>query len=108
MININAIVAKEVVPGFWARFVHSDSMTLAYWDVKKGSSIPLHKHIHEQVMQVHEGEFEFTVNGETKVYTPGMAVVIPSMTEHGGTALTDCKLFDVFSPVREDYKAFTT
>lgn len=105
MINIDAIVAKEVVPGFQARFVHTSSMTLAYWDVKKGSSIPLHKHIHEQVMQVYEGEFEFTLNGETKVYTRGMVAVIPSMMEHGGTALTDCKLFDVFSPVREDYRA---
>ncbi len=105
MIKIEEIVAKETMPGFLGRFVHTNSMTLAYWDVKKGSVAPLHKHIHEQVMQVYEGEFEFTVNGETKVYTAGMVAVIPSMTEHGGIALTDCKLFDVFSPVREDYKA---
>jgi len=105
MILLNEIDAKEILPGFEARFVHTASMTLSYWDVKKGAVLPNHKHIHEQVTQVEEGEFELTVGGETNVYTKGMVAVIPSMTEHSGIALTDCKIFDIFSPVREDYKA---
>jgi quercetin dioxygenase-like cupin family protein len=96
---------KEIIPGFRARFVHTEQITLSYWDVDKGSVLPLHKHMHEQVTQVEEGEFELTIGGESRVYTKGMVAVIPSMTEHGGIALTDCKIFDIFSPVREDYKA---
>jgi quercetin dioxygenase-like cupin family protein len=105
MIRLSEITAKEIIPGFEAKFIHTPSMTLSYWDVKKGSVLPNHKHVHEQVTQVEEGEFELTVGGETKVYTKGMVAVIPSWVEHSGVALTDCKIFDVFSPVREDYKA---
>jgi quercetin dioxygenase-like cupin family protein len=105
MINLDEIAVKEVIAGFRAKFIHTSSMTLGYWEVKKGSTLPVHKHIHEQVSQVEEGAFEFTIDGETKVYTKGMIAVIPPMVEHGGTALTDCKLFDIFCPVREDYKA---
>ena len=39
--------------------------TLAFWEVKKGSEIPEHFHIHEQTTQVTEGEFEMTVDGDT-------------------------------------------
>ena len=53
-------------------------------------------------MHVVEGEFEFTLAGETKVYASGDVVVIPSNVPHAGTALTPCKLMDVFSPRRDD------
>lgn len=103
--NLSDIDQQEILPGFRARFVHTDHMTLSYWDVDKGAVLPLHKHIHEQVTQVEEGEFELTIDGEKRIYTKGMIAVIPSMAEHGGIALSDCKIFDIFSPVREDYKA---
>ena len=56
------------------------------------------------MMHVVEGEFEFTVDGKTQVYTAGAVVHIPSNVPHSGKAITPCKLMDVFSPVREDYK----
>lgn len=107
VIHLSNIDSKEILPGFRAKFVHTDNITLSYWDVDKGAVLPLHKHIHEQVTQVEEGEFELTIAGETKIYTKGMVAVIPSMVEHGGVALSDCKLSDIFSPVREDYKALS-
>ena len=55
-------------------------------------------------MHVVEGKFEFTLNNKTKVYGNGDVVVIPSNIEHSGYALTDCKLMDVFSPAREEYR----
>ncbi|UYQ95012.1 cupin domain-containing protein [Chitinophaga horti] len=105
MITIKDIAPVAVIPGFTARFVHTDTVTLAYWDILPGSRLPVHKHLHEQITQVEEGSFELTVDAVTQVYTKGMVVVIPSMVEHGGVALTACKLFDIFTPVREDYKA---
>ena len=55
-------------------------------------------------MHVVEGQFEFTLNGQTQVYTDGAIVPIPSNIPHSGKALTACKLMDVFSPVREEYR----
>jgi quercetin dioxygenase-like cupin family protein len=52
-----------------------------------------------------EGKFELTVNGDPQMLDSGFFAVIPSNAIHGGTAITDCKLVDIFSPVREDYRA---
>ena len=79
-------------------------MTLAYWEVESGSEVPEHSHHHEQMMQVLEGQFEFSLQGVSKVYEPGEIVVIPPHQKHRGKAITNCKLMDIFSPVREDYK----
>ena len=54
-------------------------------------------------MHVVEGKFDL-LNNKTKVYENGDVVVIPSNIEHSGLALTDCKLMDVFSPAREEYR----
>lgn len=102
--NISKIEPREIIKGYHGRFVHMESFTVAFWDVEAGSEIPIHSHVNEQMMQVIEGEFELTVEGITKVYTPGMFVTIPSFAEHGGKAITDCKLTDIFCPVRDDYK----
>jgi quercetin dioxygenase-like cupin family protein len=55
-------------------------------------------------MHVVEGDFEFTLDGEIKICKPGDIVHIPSNLPHSGKAITPCKLMDVFSPVREEYK----
>ena len=63
-----------------------------------------HQHPHEQIMHVQNGEFEFTIEGESKIYRSGDIVYIPSNCSHSGKALTPCSLMDVFSPAREEYK----
>ncbi len=92
------------MPGYHGKMIHGENMSMAFWDVEEGAVVPEHSHVHEQIMQVLEGRFEFTVGGVTKIYSPDDLVVIPSHTPHGGKALTPCKLLDIFSPVREEYK----
>ena len=98
------LTPKNIVPGYAARFIHTETMTFSFLDVIAGSTIPDHAHIHEQVSQVVEGVFELTVNGESIRMEPGKIVVIPSNVRHSGIAITNCTILDVFSPVREDYK----
>ena len=102
-IKLNSIEEKELLPGFNVRFVHTENMTLAYWEIKAGSLLPEHSHHHEQVAQITEGELALTLDGEMRVLKAGELAVIPSNAIHSGKAITDCKLLDVFSPVREDF-----
>lgn len=97
----------EIVAGYKARFIHTANNTYSFVEVTAGAAMPQHQHMHEQVSQVLEGRFEFTIDGVTTIYEPGMVGVIPGHVPHGGVALTDCKLLDVFSPVREDYLQLT-
>jgi quercetin dioxygenase-like cupin family protein len=104
-IRLSDIAAREVIPGYHGRFVHSDHMTLIYWSIDPGAPLAEHAHPHEQVANVLEGEFELTVEGEAKILTPGDVVVIPSNVRHSGRAITACRLLDVFYPVREDFRS---
>lgn len=104
-IRISEVPEREIVPGFKGRFIHSVNITVAYWKIKAGSTIPLHNHVHEMIVNVIDGELELTIASETKVLSSGMAAVIPSNVPHTAKGLTDCFVIDVFSPAREDYKA---
>ena len=49
-------------------------------------------------------KFELTLEGETKIMKAGDVAVIAGNVPHSGRAIADCKLLDVFSPVREVYR----
>jgi quercetin dioxygenase-like cupin family protein len=103
-LSINSLKTHELIPGFKARFVHTESMTISYWEIQQGSILPEHTHHHEQISQVLEGRFEFAINGVCQIMEPGRLAVIPSNVVHSGRALTDCKVMDIFCPVRDDYR----
>jgi len=102
--DLKDIQEREIVPGYRARFIHSENMTLAYWDVEPGASLPEHSHPHEQIANVLEGRFELTVDGESRILEPGQVAVIPSDAPHSGRAITACRLIDAFYPCRDDYR----
>ncbi len=104
-IDLNTIEGKEVVPGFNGKFIHSDNMTLAFWTIKAGHSLPEHKHPHEQIANVIEGKIELIVREKKQILTKGTCIIIPANVPHSGKAITDCFLIDVFYPVREDLKS---
>jgi len=96
--------AREAAPGYEVKFVHTPSITIAYWTVKAGSTLPEHDHPHEQVVNVIEGTFEMNVEGRTFLLEPGKVLVIPPEKKHSGKALGPCRIIDVFHPSRDDYR----
>ena len=103
-IRIEDLKSREVFPGHHARFVHGDNLTIAYWTIDAGATVPEHAHPHEQVVNVLAGRYELTVAGKPLTLETGMVAVVPGGVRHSGRALTDAKLVDVFHPVREDYR----
>ncbi|MDP2067620.1 MAG: cupin domain-containing protein [Lutibacter sp.] len=102
--EISNIEQKEIIKGFNGRFFHTNSFTITFWEIEEGAILPEHSHIHEQSTQVIEGKLQLVIDGVSTVLEPGMIANIPSNVIHSGKALTNCKVTDVFSPTREDYK----
>jgi quercetin dioxygenase-like cupin family protein len=62
---------------------------------------PMHVHVEEQVVIVVDGEFDFTIDGETRTMHAGDIAVIPPWVPHGAiTRDSGCVEVDVFSPPR--------
>lgn len=102
--DLKEIAQRQPFAGFNVRFVHSQFMTFAHWDIDPGALLPEHSHPHEQVANVIAGEFELTINGESRILGPGMVGLIPPHAVHSGKAITRCHIIDVFYPIREDYR----
>ena len=105
-VNENDLKQNEIAPGFVARFIHTDGLTIAYVNIKSGSVLPEHSHVQDQITHVLEGKLELTVGGETQIVQAGQIAVIPSHVKHSAIARSACKVIDVFNPVREDYRSF--
>jgi quercetin dioxygenase-like cupin family protein len=105
VVNWSELQPREVIPGFVGRFAHSERMTFALWEIAEGAILPEHDHEHEQVIHVLQGRLEVTVSGETTVLSAGLVGMVPPFARHSGRALSDCRVLDVFAPVREDYRS---
>ncbi|HEY5969514.1 MAG TPA: cupin domain-containing protein [Chitinophagaceae bacterium] len=103
--NINP---KQLAPGITGYYAHGDKSTFGLIELKKGSNVPLHHHIHEQITYIIEGQLDMVIGDVLYSLTDGMYHVIPSDVPHSAVAITDCKVIDVFGPVREDYKTTET
>ena len=104
-INYNTKNKVDIFPGIHSAMEHSDQVTFGCVSLEEGVIAPIHSHPHEQWTYILEGQMEFTLDGEKQLLLPGMGAYIPSNVLHGAFAVTACKVIDVFTPVREDYKA---
>jgi quercetin dioxygenase-like cupin family protein len=100
--SLKNLEKRRIVPGHYARFIHTEHLTFAYWEIKAGSSVPSHSHPHEQVVNMIEGKYQLTVDGVSATMVSGDVAIVPPNAAHTGTAITDCHVIDVFYPIRED------
>ncbi len=101
--DTTALDSREVVPGYHGVFIHTNNMTIVHWRIEAGAELPEHSHLHEQIVNVIEGEFELAIDEDREKVGPGSVAVIPPHVKHAGLALTACRIIDVFYPMREDY-----
>ena len=104
MSHIKEISPKQLIPGITGYYTHGQNMTFGLVEIAAGTMMPVHQHVHEQITYCLEGQLDMEIDGVAYSLTPGSYHVIPSDVWHGATAITACKLIDVFGPVREEYK----
>ena len=94
----------ELVEGISIKtMVYGQKTLTAEFHLKKGSSLPLHKHPHEQTGYLVSGKMRFTIDGKPQTAEPGDSWCIEGNIEHSAEVLEDAVVVEVFSPVREDY-----
>ena len=54
--RVEDIEAREVMPGFRGRFIHSERTTHVYWEIEPDRPLPEHSHPHEQIVNMLEGD----------------------------------------------------
>ena len=80
-------------------------MTFAWWRIDAGAAVPEHAHPHEQVVNVLEGELVADRRRRGACSSvPATSWPSPAACRHAARALGRCRVLDVFSPVREDYR----
>jgi quercetin dioxygenase-like cupin family protein len=104
MDHISNIPVKELRPGFFGKMIHGEKGTVSIWEIKKGSVLETHHHVHEQITYILEGELQMNIGGTDYTFTAGCYHVIPSNVPHSAIAKTDVKVMDFFSPARDDYR----
>jgi quercetin dioxygenase-like cupin family protein len=101
---IKSITPKELFPGITGYYAHGEHTTFGYIELKKGTAVPMHQHLHEQTTYIVSGQLDMNIGGAQYSLTPGMVHVIPSNIPHNAVAVVDTVAIDTFSPVREDYR----
>lgn len=103
LVNLSELPELQIAEGLLARAVTADTVTVLHVKISAGALLPEHAHHNEQVVNVIEGELELTVEGTTHSLVPGRVMVLPPNVAHSGRAVTDCRVVDVFHPVRQDF-----
>ena len=76
-------------------------------ELRKGTSVPRHRHEHEQISFIHSGRCRFDLDGRIIIAGPGDTILIPSMVWHAVETLEDAVALDTFSPPRDDFRSAT-
>ena len=95
------MLAGTPLPGWSGRFLHSDNMTFAHYDIAADAA-PLHEHRHEQeeVWHIVDGEVALTIAGEERVLGAGCVAVVPPDTAHSVRPLGACRAIIADYPLR--------
>jgi quercetin dioxygenase-like cupin family protein len=97
------IPTEEMNPQFKRKVIHTEQLTVAQLELKKGGHVPLHHHVNEQLSMVHTGRLLFHIAGREVEVGPGESLQIPPNVPHDVDVLEDCTCTDIFTPRREDW-----
>ncbi len=85
------------------KFISGERITIAQLFLHKGCLVPEHSHESEQICLVMTGCLKFHVEGQIQLVKTHQMLQIPSSLRHSVEALEDSMVYDIFSPVRQDW-----
>lgn len=96
---------EEIEPGRVSRKIRARGGELMMVEVffKAGAIGYEHRHVHQQLCYCLEGEFVFTIEGQSTTLRAGDSVFVPSSALHGAKCIAEGRLLDVFTPQRDDF-----
>jgi len=98
------IPLTELTSGAFSHLLRSEKILVSFLTMKAGSVFELHSHPEEQIMIVIDGYCDEIIDGKIYRVQKGDVLYLPSNVVHGAfIGDVDCKVIDIFHPVREDY-----
>ena len=103
IVHYEDIPMEELAPDAWSHLVAGKEAVVSFLTIPAGTYFPVHQHVAEQIMVVVEGYIDQVIDGKMYRVNAGDVIVMPSNIPHGGYVRDqDCKVIDIFAPLRED------
>jgi len=96
---------EHLAPLLSRRYLSTETMTAALFDLKRSCSVPRHQHENEQLSFVLSGALKYISDAGEHVVRAGGFFVIPANTPHAAEAVEDSLVLDVFAPPRADWES---
>jgi len=107
--RLDEVAPLQLFPGFLARAIHGEELTLAVVEIDPDADLPEHHHANEQFGLVISGSLHFRVGDEEQELEAGETWRISSGTPHSARAGADgAVVLDVFAPPRTDWHSLAT
>ena len=102
--DIKSRAELEVTPNATTKTFWGENMLLSLIKLQPYTEVPTHRHPHEQLGIVLEGEVILWIGSEKRLLKSGDCFIIPSNIEHGACTEASYSLIaDIFSPIREEF-----
>ena len=99
------IPPRTLAPGVTAKIASGEKMMLSLVTLAPDAVVPTHSHPHEQMGFMVSGTLEFTIEGETRVFSGNEMYFVPGDVPHAAKAGPGGAVaLDAFSPPREEYR----
>ena len=103
--NLEEIIPRVLAKDVTAKIASGEKMMLSLVTLAPGAVVPTHSHPHEQMGWMMSGTMEFTIEGETRVFSGNEMYFVPGGVPHsakGGPG--GAVALDAFTPPREEYR----
>jgi quercetin dioxygenase-like cupin family protein len=103
--NPEGIPPRVLAPGVTAKIASGEKLMFSLVTLAPNAVVPTHSHPHEQMGMMVSGTLEFTIAGETRVFSGNGMYLVPGGVPHAAKAGPGGAVaLEAFSPPREEFR----